>query len=164
MQRGKVWACWSDVGAVQNVSVNGASPKGCKWIYWEVEIYLPACQQIYSSLSSQRGPSVTAAFCFVLAAGTDVEITSLGDALFCSCLFVRTPLVFRGICRWMLNIKAQRGDLVWIWGYEHTCSADGQRQSIAEEHGHLKQRFYALDSSTVVFCPSPVKGLSPVES
>lgn len=53
----------------------------------------------------------------------------------------------------MLNIfKVQREALVWIWGYEHTCFADGQRQKVTKRHrGHLKQRFYALDSSRVVF-------------
>lgn len=44
-----------------------------------MEIYVPASQQVCSSLPLQRGPSITAAFCFVLAAGTDLEVKSLGD-------------------------------------------------------------------------------------
>lgn len=44
--KGKIWACWSDVGAVQNVSVNGAIPKGCKYIGRWRFTYLPASRYI----------------------------------------------------------------------------------------------------------------------
>lgn len=44
--KGKIWACWSDVSAVQNVSVNGAIPKGCQYIERWRFTYLPANRYI----------------------------------------------------------------------------------------------------------------------
>lgn len=114
-------------------------------IYCKVEIHIPASQQIYSSLPLQRGPSIIAAFCFVLAAGTDLEIMSLGDAWFYCCLFVSL---------WYLDVSAAE---CWTSSRprEKVLCGFGNMSTLVllmvKDKGHLKQRFYALDASTVVF-------------